>query len=415
LSAITFTVWGIVLAEYQRESVDKNGFNEADQWLLNHGSKVDDVLAIVFLGRSGSVFLGSLLDDHPQVLMLPGTQLSFYYYFWEKYGHLTEKNRLIDTFCSYFAVFFDVYAFSALSPGEQPAIGLGFSEMGEDRSEKLEIDKGKFIRAMRRTLVELPHIDRKVFFQAIHTAYAVASGRSLQLDRSKPLRIVYQLHMNWPDLVSKLVSDFPKAKMIHMIREPFQTMGSHFMHTKGDCHIMNKFYEDAFFYGGKERSKGVKLEDLHTKPRETLEKIIQWIGIDWSDSLLQSTFNGKKWWNLKDTEQVNGFNKVIISKDHGNLYFKFDRYRLKVLYSKRFKLWGYSVKQMSRLESLLLLPFLFIPFKMEILYYRNDSSGGLVCLKNIICDWLLPWRRRAYLMRAWKYALSGEIREFPLL
>ncbi len=399
-----------------REIANTYSFNDADQWLLTNAFNIDEVLAIVFLGRSGSVFLGSLLDNHPQIIMLPGTQLSFYYDFWESYGHSLQKDHLIKTFCAYFSAFFDVFAFSALSLRTQPALVLGFSEMGSERNEKIEVNKEKFIQVLHFILDKVSSVDRKSFFRAIHIAYTIASNRSSQLHQSKLPMIVYQLHMNWPPLVKHLISDFPKTKIIHMIREPFQTIGSHFKHSGYNCHVMNHFYNDAFLYGGKDRSRAIKLEDLHTEPKQTLEKIIKWIGIGWSDSLLESTFNGKKWWNLKDVEQVHGFNKVIISKNHSSFYYKFDEYRLNVLYFKRFKLWGYPCRDVSKLERFLILPLLLMPFKMELIYYRNDiSSRKLVRLKNIIFDWVDPRRRRSYLVKAWRYSLSHELREVPLL
>ena len=49
---------------------------------------LDDVVSIHCYGRSGSVFLASLFDQHPQVLMIPGVQLSSFYEFWRRRGHL---------------------------------------------------------------------------------------------------------------------------------------------------------------------------------------------------------------------------------------------------------------------------------------------------------------------------------------
>lgn len=388
--------------------------NETDKWLIENCNKIDDVLAIVFLGRSGSVFLGSLLDNHPQVIMLPGTQLAFYNFFWEKYSGSLKIESLINNFCSYFSSFFDVYAFSQLSLGTQPALDLGFAAVGEDRNEKVEIDKEKFKKIMYYILSKIDHINKKSFFQAIHVAYTISNGDSARLNTGQLPLIVYQLHMNWENLVTSLVSDFPKTKFVHMIREPFQTVGSHFKHTNFSANVMNYFYRDAFPYVESNFSKAIKLEDLHTKPIEIMKKISSWVDIDWSDTLMESTFNAKKWWNLKDVEQVSGFNKVIISKNHSSLYYKFDKYRLRILYSKRFKLWGYPSKTYSKLEHFILLPLLLFPFKMEIISYRNAFLiTKLHGLKNLMLG--LFSKKRLYLYSAWKYSLSSEVREVTLL
>ena len=391
--------------------------NESDQWLMMNFSKIDEVLAILFLGRSGTVFLGSLLDDHPQIIMFPGTQLSFYEEFWEKYGkNAISKEILIRQFCSYFASFFDVYAFSPVMLGYQPSFDLGFDEMGSEKNETAEIDKIKFIFILSLILSDISQIDRKIFFQAIHVAYTITLNKSEQLDRNRLPIIVYALHQNSPVSVNNLCSDFTSAKMIHMIREPIQTMGSHFKHDQHYCHIMRNFFFDAFPKAGAERSKAIKLEDLHSDSHVTLKKLIQWIGVDWSNSLLESTYNGKKWWNVKDSQKLNGFNKTIISDNYRNVYSKFDLYRLKVLYAKRFIVWGYPNRNISRLERFLSLPLLFIPFRMELIdFKKNVSSQGLRGIKYEFFCWFDRIRRRSYLLAAWRYSFSKETKEVELL
>lgn len=392
--------------------------NDADYWLLKNWSKIDEVVAILFLGRSGTIFLGSLFDCHPQVIMFPGTQLSFYEEFWENRGkNAPTKDTLIRQFCSYFASFFDVYAYSPVILGYQPSYDLGFDEMGINKNERAEIDKTKFIAMLSLILTDSTYIDRKTFFQAIHIAFTITIGRSEQLDQTRLPIIVYALHQNSSVSVSNLCSDFPKAKMIHMIREPFQTMGSHFKKDQYCCHIMRDFFFDAFPKADIERSRGIKLEDLHSQPIIILKKMIQWIDIEWSDSLLESTFNGKKWWNIKESERLCGFNKTIVSKNYNNLYYKFDLYRLKVLYTKRFALWNYnSDRNISKFERYILLPLLFFPFKMEMIDLKeNVFSQGLRGIKYGFFCWLDRIRKRSYLISAWKYSFSKETREVQLL
>ena len=287
--------------------IKKNDFplNEADHWLLANWLQIEEVLAILFLGRSGTVFLGSLLDNHPQVMMLPGAHLSLYEDFWETKGSKASALEIIiREFCAYFAFFFDVYAYSPVIIGDQPACYLGLDKMGLERKERAEIDKTKFISVLYLILSDISSVDRKTFFQAIHIAFTITVGRSEQLDRTRLPIIIYALHQNAFSSVNKLCSDFPKTKMIHMIREPLQAMGSHFKTDSYCCHIMRDFFFEAFPKAGIERSRGLKLEDLHIQPKCVLKKLIQWVGIEWSNTLLESTFNGKKWWNMKVSEQL---------------------------------------------------------------------------------------------------------------
>ena len=49
---------------------------------------LERVVAVFYYGRSGSIFLQSLLDSHPEVLMFPSIYLSGFYSFWSQFGHL---------------------------------------------------------------------------------------------------------------------------------------------------------------------------------------------------------------------------------------------------------------------------------------------------------------------------------------
>lgn len=380
--------------------------------------KLNEVVAILFLGRSGTVFLGSLLDNHPQVLMFPGTQLSFYEDFWEKRGkNALSIEILIRQFCAYFSSFFDIYAYSPDILGYQPAYQLGFDEMGIEKNERIEIEKEKFIAVLYFILSDITHVDMKIFFQAIHVAFAITINRSTQINRIRLPIIVYALHQNTFKSVNNLCSHFPKTKMIHMIREPFQAIDSHFEYDGYCCHVLRDFYFAAFPQAEVDKSMAVKLEDLHASPHVTLNKITKWIGIDWSDSLLESTYNGKKWWNVKGSERFHGFKKTILSKKKYSGFNAFDRYRLKVLYSKRLALWGYASKRkILKLERFLLLPMLLFPFKMELVDLKiNVFLQGFRGIKyNFFC-WLDRIRQRSYLMKAWKYSLSDSVREIPIL
>lgn len=384
--------------------------NAADQHLITNINQIDNVAAILFYGRSGTVFLQSLLDNHPEIIMMPGTCLMYFYEFWEQYAHLS-SDELIKQFCQYFLPFFDVAADARLGEWKQPAIYLGFAQMGEHQDKKIEADQDKFVAVLKLILNTGP-TSRKFFFQAIHIAYTITINRSQSLAKTKLPLIVYQLHTNHPERTKKLCQDFPKTKFIHILREPLQTLGSHFQHTF-NCSILEDSYYHGFAPTDATDAKAIKLEDLHTEPKLTMSSLCQWLSLTWSPSLLESTFDGEKWWNLKTTEQVSGFNKLIISKNHNNLYYKLDIYRLKMLYQKRWLLWKYSNKPISKFKSFIIFPLLFLPFKMETIFWRAEiQSKGLKIIKPALINW---YRRRRTLVKAWLYSLSSQTKEVELL
>lgn len=376
--------------------------------------KIDEVFAIVFYGRSGSVFLQSLFDNHPHVLMLPGTFLMKYFNFWELYGHLL-KQELICRFTGYFAPFFDIYSDAENGQWAHPAIELSFDCMGEDRNESLGIKKNEFTEIMMILLEKIDKCSRRVFFQAIHVAYSISLRRASNLDLTRLPIIIYQSHTPY-NSIDLLLNDFPKLKIIHSVREPLQTLGSHFKHHL-KAYVLRRSYGDAFPFLGPQRSRAVKLEDLHINPKIVLEKLCAWMGLSWADSLLESTFDGKKWWNLRDSTQISGFNKLIISKNHDDVFFKIDKYRLRVLYWKRYKYWNYENKKNNFLEKLILLPLLLLPFKIELLCWKKEyqEKKFLDFLISTVLEWW--YTRRLFIRGALLYCLSlnRQIREVELI
>ena len=119
------------------------------------------------------------------------------------------------------------------------------------------------------------------------------------------------------------------------------------------------------------------------------------------------------------TRTISGFNQITVSKNYNNFYYKFDFYRLKILYEKRFTQWSYPItitRNILKVERILLLFLLLIPFKMEIVdLKKNVFSQGLRGIKYGFFCWLDRIRKRSYLLSAWKYSLSKEIQEIELL
>lgn len=385
-------------------------FTEKERWLIDNCFKINEVIAIVYYGRSGSVFLQSLLDNHPQLLMFPGTALILYAHFWKDYSNLP-KTDLLEKFCEYFASFFDVNADDQLGAWKCPAKMLGFDKMGEKQDEIVGVDRAVFLQVLDVILDN--NITSKSFFQAIHVAYAIALGRVDAMDCSRLPIIIYQLHT--PDVVARfslLIKDFPKLKVMQMVREPLQTLGSHFKHHLLAENVLKSSYFHAFPHWPNE-AIAVRLEDLHTNSHATMEKIAHWLNIDWNDNLLHSTFDGKKWWNVKGTDKISGFNKVIISKNHNDLYYKMDIFRLKTLFGKRYFIWGYDNKLPPFWKKIFVFFLLLFPFKIEMIGFKlQHEKNRIRAAKAILYSW---GRMRKVFFKAWWYSLSSNIEELRVL
>lgn len=356
----------------------------------------DRCTAITFYGRSGSVFLQSLLDGHPQVLMIPGSYLYGIYDFWSVYQKL-DKEKFIHKLCNYYNVFFD-----ATQPCECtyirlfPGIDLGFNRMGENQNDKLGISKDKFVFALNLLFDKWGYKIRKNFFIILHLAYYYALHGSFQ-QLQFPAVIVHQLHTPDPSRTREFFLDFPNSALIQMIRHPIQGLGSHFRNFKNIGFFLKENVFDSLneiFFGGtivlkelKDRHRAIKLEDLHHDPENTMRVLSKWLSLKWNDSLLESTFDGKRWWNVKDSPIVSGFNKVTTSIQHNDFFSNLDKRRIGTILKERLCFWKYDLNFSTindDLEGKLHMPYQFENFLPWFDRTQKTHSKIVEILKSAI-------------------------------
>jgi len=345
---------------------------------------LESVVAINNYGRSGSVFLQSLLDWHPDTISTPGIYLSKFYPFFEKFGSLT-ASQLIDQFIHDFEIMFDARRpCLAYSPSMDAGESCGFTNLGKERNQSHRVDRQLFRSYMFEILADCDGpVPRKLFFKAIHVAYRGALGQPGRLHKN--MRIVYPLHTPIPSkYTEQFAEDFPDAKCVLMVRRPIDTTESMVRHLKrrGEiCFFLYGFLYQSLFGGASPAPqldcKAVRLEDLHSSPLETMQRLCAWLDLEMDDSLVQSTINGKEWWGDSDSLGVNGFNPSVVAYErHRGQVTAIDRFRMNVLLAKKNAKWGYEVAPADRsiLRRLMILPLLFLPFVMEIDFLRAERN-----------------------------------------
>jgi hypothetical protein len=363
-----------------------NSVKKAAREPLVAPQSIESILAIAFFGRSGSYFLHSLLDSHPNIINMPGDWISRYYHFWNEFGDLP-PSALIEKFKEYFLVYFDPVA-------GDPENLAHLKELGANRDQSIGVDQSIFTRILESILGESESsVSRKLFFQSIHVAYATALGQ--RIDTSRPPIIVFAIHGAQGHKVTPLIEDFPETRFITMLREPTQGMNAIFrvgIETQDiRAAAMGAGVIGGGCFGGWQlglssaRSRAIKLEDLHRDGRKVLEKLCEWANIPWHDNLLKSTFDGKQWWNVKGSPQVSGFNLNMITERSKLEYISpFDRYRLMAMIVNKYVAWGYDYPQWFHwiMTRVILLPFLLIPFRMELISYKlameNEARLGKI-------------------------------------
>ena len=282
---------------------------------------------------------------------------------------------------------------------------MGLAELGEDMKENASVDRAAFERAfdewVDRLIAErrLPGksnitaqtVDayRTVCLIAVHLAYAQLMGQDL----SKKRWIVYPAHSAPMDDIGPLSQDFADVRFVHMVREPIHNLDSMqrlLMDLARDslphldvfsCVLHQMFYDRApqapvcgvplysiypFPVPQGARSIAIRLEDLHTKSRDTLEGLCRWLQLDWDDCLLQSTFAGKKWWSRPGMRRLNGFSKNIIGREPQ--FGRFDRWRLARIASpilRQYEYPGPGGASGGYADYVALLFSILLPFELE--------------------------------------------------
>lgn len=363
---------------------------------------MDKILAIQNYGRSGTLFLQSLLDGHPQILSLPALNGRMLLPYWEQHGHLP-KSEFLSKFLNDHPGFFGK---------THDGYGMGISDMGINRNEAAFVDREAFEYYL--SLEWQDELTRKNFITGIYIAYNKALWRVIHEDAW----ILYPIHCLPEKYGRQLTEDFNTVRYIHTVREPFQNIGSLCSHISKnpafdhlyllDCGI-GQILCDIFIHGNYTKAFGltpyvpdtadgriitrvIKLEDLHNHPVETLKKLCQFLGIYWDDCLLKSTFDGKLWHNLAETIRQTGIGTQTIHQKHDHLLNQFDKLRIKYLAKKFDKFYGYSQQRSSIIMSFLMPILLCLPFKME--FKRNSSS-----YKNYLrcrIRWLFPALFKTY-------------------
>ncbi len=242
-------------------------------------------LPIYFLsnfGHCGIDYLHSLLDSHKQILIMP--TLSFYRY-WNMSGCNKVKNT--QEMLSIWRIYIEE-RFKLLIPRKK----LFYSR------EEME----RFYSSFKKTL-EFSGINRINVFYALHQAYSVA----MNIDISHIRALVVHEHL--PYQLSEALADFPKAGVLQIIRDPRASMaGSWRQMTKIFGYLSDYYFnfdiedwmqgfENWKKYSSKPDSKCkvVRNEDLHESLEDQMRNLSDWLGIDFSPTLLKCTFSGRHW------------------------------------------------------------------------------------------------------------------------
>lgn len=373
--------------------------------LFEHVESLRKVLLIA-VGRSGSDFFQSLLDGHPEILQFTGTW--YFYHWWRQAKCKQNLPDLINEFiwhtcpsCNHIAKFKSHY--NKIERWDQ---------LGSNKNESFKVDVDNFKDHMLNILTGR-ELNSKNFFLAVNLAYGLAT----KLDIKKTKIIFYHIHR-----IERLIEfneDFSDFDVICTIREPRNTLVSGMEHWR---RYNIDTYAPAFFYcclnrvfEGSEpilkytsNLKTLKLEDLHLFSKKVLEEFCKIYGLEFKDCLLESSYQGKKWWgDLLSGRYLDGFNRNINETKWKDKLFFYDNFLIEFILEDRLRHYGYPVEnKMSKFYLLFIIFLVFLPMKYElkILAY-NLKKGSTIkakisTVKNCVKFYIL--RILLYTKYIWK-------------
>ena len=337
------------------------------------------VICVMGYTCSASCLLSSSLDNHPNVLSFPDNVLSDFEDFWQKNCSLN-LDDLISQFLDHYTTIFDATTTRKdLEGTAETGESRGFTTLGKDRKEYLKVDKSVFRNHIKNLITEKNNVQRKTFFQAIHIAY----GKALDRDVINPI-IVFGLHsLRFPQRLKALMEDFSDVSFLMMVRHPVRALASRVdMQLKREVSVSHFHRILIGICGGgvyhsitsKDKWRAIRMEELHQSPEQNLKKICNWIKIPWSETLLDSTINGKMWWNDKGADlQISGFNMAFATENFDKYLYSFDRFRLNALFIDKFSSWDYKVTFWDKafITKILYFVIIIFPIKMELMLFSS--------------------------------------------
>jgi len=367
------------------------------------------IVCLLGFGRSGSLFLHSLLDGHPQISTLPGYFFKGWFgentwpIFQPNFQEINWRQTLAEKICTYFEPQFNAHCKKNVigKPNgntEWFAKNLGFTQLGENRSEVLELDQQLFKSKFINLSQAYDKIDSRICFELIHKAFHIAFRQNQNIDINSNKLILYHFHNPNYNEFSNFVCNYPSAKFLYVIRNPIQMLESWIagysnkINKTNNCfqnkiwfnlivqritrvfHYMYDPFNDLF------ETRGVKLEDIKRNYQDLVPELKKWIGIDYNPELEKSEFLKLKFSRPSASmDMISGFDTRSIDIKNGRFFSTRDIEILETLFWPFMKLYGYTeISEKEFCQNLKKIkPLINEPLDIELNYFSNFENNNI--------------------------------------
>jgi len=167
----------------------------------------EEIIAFVVGNGAGSKYIHSLLDGHPQIYMIPGYPLMYFYPHFKEICKLDlDRKDFINSILDRMPSIYD----TTLMPGSET-----LNMLGKDGNQFLKVEKNLVLEYIMSYLTE-KEFNSKNLLLGLHEAHFNIFGKRYYL--KKPTKILYHVHDHF--YLEDLKKDFQKLKLIAMTRRP---------------------------------------------------------------------------------------------------------------------------------------------------------------------------------------------------
>ena len=331
------------------------------------------VAMITHYQSSGSLYLHSLLDGHPQIITIPGVPhldpiIN---------GTFDTSQQALDVFNIANPKFYDT---SKMTFADLNSSGL--YRLGENANEGIVTDKILFNQFFFECIHKENLVPRNIIF-SLYYAYAKSHGMDLNTKK------VVLFHPHEIHRTISMHNLFPDSKYLVTIRNPARAYYSRLQLMKNKAKARNIAHshlgllsDDAYnvyeLLQNNMSMRIVKIEDFAENSHYILMKLCKYLNIDYNAELQKSTFGSKLYWGANSNYKSNTFTKTrhvkkLPLKRHELLLFS-------IINKKLNQITGYSNMQISWFKKKLSVLWFILPFTADIewvkkAFYYNEYKG----------------------------------------
>ena len=302
-----------------------------------------NVVFLVCAGRAGGGFLQSMLDSHPEIVMLP---MEFKFQAnWLKYcqGKNLDLNTMVDTWTKKTKI-------SLFNEG----ILYGVEANKDFTNCNIEDFKKHLIQILKRD-----GLSKQNVFYGLHEAYAKSIGQNLKL-----VKMIIEFCAR-SIIIDEAINDFPGAKFIEVARDP----RANYMSSKNQMLLVNtnliignkykfsslliKILKDLYVDYQSMRNNPVsriknkwliiRHEEMHFNNSMVVHNLTKWLGVSNHPSLYKSTLGGHEWSGNSSTgKAVVGVSPDVVSRWESEIGLE-EKRLIELIFSNVFSYYSYSL------------------------------------------------------------------------